>query len=120
MSDVRVKAAVLLDTPEGLRFVDAQVVRRIFARPATTAIPSSRVGLSLLLGRTALTLDLGSGPHALLCDVEGDAIALGGLRVDRVGFFDELGDGICVDGENVLPFDVAAKVASFLRPEDAQ
>lgn len=110
-------AAVLIESSLGRRYVQASLVRRIDARPSPTAIPGTRVGLSLVASRSAVTIDLGSGPHALVCDVDGELALLAGVDVEQVGFFDGHEDAIDFDGARVPRLDVRAVALAALTQE---
>ncbi|MEZ4223052.1 MAG: hypothetical protein R3B13_19065 [Polyangiaceae bacterium] len=102
------RAAVVFRTKQGLFGLPAEVVQRIATRPVVSPVPASGVGLAFLQGRVAATLLLGSGPHTLLCEHDSDAVALSGVLVEQVGFFDTVDGHLSWRGQSVPDLDVRA------------
>ena len=100
------RAAVVFLANGGMHCLPADTVRRIITRPAVSPVPASGLGLSFVQGRVAATVELGSGPHALLCDHDSDAVTLSGVTVQQVGFFDTEDGYVLWQDERLADFDV--------------
>jgi hypothetical protein len=100
--------AVLISQAEGRAFVPAQLARQIVPQTAISRVPYARWGMTLIGGRVVCVLELGEPSGALLlCEIDGNDVALSGLRLERVGFFEIDEQGAQVDGECVPPLPVA-------------
>lgn len=97
-------AAGLLVLNQGqLAFIPASVVRFIRYDVVVTPFPGTKLGMALLGGRIVPVVSLGSHQRALVvCDVEGETVAVSGIEPLKSGFFngDELGP---VDAEKRIP-----------------
>ncbi len=108
------RAAVVFQTDGRLQYLPAEVVRRIINRPVISPVPASELGLSFVQGRVAATVELGSGPHALVCEHATDTVTLSGVIVQQVGFFDIEADCLLWQGDRVQGLDVASCLTAAL------
>src|SRR5688572_10852895 len=70
-------------------FVPANVGLSVVRKPVISRVPGTGLGMALLGGRVTSVVDLGAGGDELLvCDVEGEPIALSGLSVLGSGFYE--------------------------------
>ncbi len=100
--------AVLVRRGAVRAYVPASVARQVVAQPTVSRVPNSKLGMSLVGGRIVSVVELGDASGALLvCELAGEAVALSGLYVERVGWFEFDERGVEVDGEWVpaLPLD---------------
>lgn len=105
-------AGIVVEVGGARRFVPAGIAREIVPRPVVSRVPGRDLGVALVSGRVVPVIDLGSDREQLvLCDVDGDAVALGGLSVIESGFFDTDRGAVRVGGERVPELDVADAVA---------
>src|SRR5262245_21937729 len=110
-------AAVLVVGPRGRAFVRAELARQIVVEPKISRVPSSDVQMAMVGGRVVSVLSLGESSGSLLvCEVEGEPVALAGLRIERVGRFASDGAGIRVDGELLSEIPVHDLIASAYDP----
>ena len=58
---------------------------------------------------TVLTLGQ-EADHLVLCEIDGEPVALSGLRTLKSGLFEARGNDVVVDGELVAELDVAAEL----------
>ena len=96
-------AAVIVRGPSGRSFVRAENARQIVPQPTISRVPYSDLGIALVRGRVVCVVEIAASSGALLlCELDGEAIAVSGLHVERVGFFEVSSEGACVD-ETLLP-----------------
>lgn len=114
-------AGVLVRVDRELHFLPATVATRLVRRPVVTNVPGSALGMTLVDGHVIPVVDVTpAASDLLLCDVEGDVVALSGVEVVDAGAFDADGDGVEHDGRRVTRFDVLAAVrAVAARPGSA-
>ncbi len=104
-------AGVVLRAGGAEHFLPASTAARIVPRPVVTAVPGSALGMALVEGRVVPVIDVGSEDgDLLLCDLDGDVVALRGVQVLSAGAYDGDGAGANVDGRRLSTFDVAAAV----------
>ena len=107
-------AGLLVEYETRRRFIPAEFVQRILRRVAISAVPGTPLGLTFYQGRVISVLALGSHRDELLvCDVQGELVALSGLRVLASGFFEAAAEGVRVDAQVVPAFDIVSEVASW-------
>jgi hypothetical protein len=110
-------AAVLVVGPRGRAFVRAELARQIVAEPTISRVPTSNVQMAMVGGRVVSVLSLGEPSGALLvCELEGEPVALSGLRVERVGHFVSDGENIRVEGELLPEIPVRDLIAQAYDP----
>ena len=70
--------------------------------------------MALVGGEVVAVLVLGEpSAELLLCEIEGQAVALSGLSADRVGFWPASGSGVSVDGLLVPALDLSEALKRF-------
>jgi hypothetical protein len=76
----------LLETEQDLYFVSASHARIVIASVKVTPVPGSALGLALFEGRVLSVLSLGRRrQHLLVCELEGQLVALSGVTVLATG-----------------------------------
>ena len=104
-------AGVVVEQAGVLRFVPASVAQRIVPRTVISMVPGTELAMTLVEGRVVSVLSLGSVRRELLvCDVEGEAVALAGLDIVASGFYDAHPEGVKVGSAIVPLLDVAAEL----------
>jgi hypothetical protein len=102
-------AGVVVSLDEKLYFVPAEMAGSIVQRPVVTRVPGTHIGMALIGGRVVTVIDVGPRrEELLLCEVEGEPLALSGLSVCGSGFYSLEGDQVRVDDQLVPGFDVKA------------
>ena len=79
--------------------------------------------MALVGGEVVAVLALGEpSGELLLCEFEGQSVALSGLAAERVGFWPASGSGVSVDGVTVPALDLSAALREFQsdRPSSQQ
>jgi hypothetical protein len=85
-----------------LAFIPAPQVRFIRYDVVVTPFPGREVGMALLDGRVVPVISLGPQVRALVvCDIDGETIAVSGLEPMRSGFFEGDEQGPIEDGRLV-------------------
>jgi len=70
--------------------------------------------MTLVAGEVLAVVELGEpSGELLLCELDGQTVALSGLRADRVGFWPASDSGVSVDGVNVPSLDLKAALDEF-------
>jgi len=104
-------AGIVVEHAGALRFVPASVAQRILRKTVISTVPGTELAMTLVEGRVVSVLSLGSTRRELLvCDVEGEAVALAGLGIVASGFYAAHPDGVRVGLEIVPLLDVAAEL----------
>lgn len=106
-------AGVIVRRGDQRGFIPADAAVSIVGRPEITRVPGTDISMALIAGRIVTVIELGEpGRELVLCDIEGQPIALSGLSVDAAGFFDLAdSEAVLVGEEQVTRFDVAAELA---------
>jgi hypothetical protein len=106
------RAAGLLVTLAGLRrFIPASSALQVLPRPVVSRVPGSELCITLCAGRVIAVIELGTDASELIvCELDGEIVALSGLSVVRAGFFEADGPGVRVDGEQIPPLDLGAEL----------
>lgn len=113
------RAGLLVRRGGELSFLPASVARWLLPVPRLTKIPWDSAQMALVGGEVVAVLPLGEpSGELLLCQLDGQAVALSGLSADRVGFWPESEVGVSVDGVDVptLDLDLALKQFRSDRP----
>jgi hypothetical protein len=93
---------VLVRRAERRAYVPTSVARQIVPQSTISRVPNSSLGMTLVGGRVVSVVELGEASGALLvCELDGDPIALSGLYIERVGWFEIDERGAYVDGDCV-------------------
>jgi len=97
-----------------LLFLPANVARSLLPLPRLTKIPWDTVQMALVAGEVVAVLALSEpGTELLLCEFEGESVALSGLTAERVGFWPASESGVSVDGVIVPALDLSAVLKPF-------
>ncbi len=108
------RAGLLVRRSGTLLFLPASVARWILPLPRLTKIPWDSAQMALVGGEVVAVLALGEpSGELLLCEFEGQALALSGLSADRVGFWPASESGVSVDGTTVPALDLSAALRHF-------
>ena len=110
------RAGLLVRRGDELAFLPASVARWLLPRPRLTKIPWDSAQMALVGGEVVAVLALGEpSDELLLCEIDGQAVALSGLSADRVGFWPASGSGVSVDGVSVPALDLSLALEQFRR-----
>jgi hypothetical protein len=96
-------AGLLVRCQGQLAFIPAHVVRTVRYDVVVTPFPGTDLGMALLGGRVVPVVSLGPTERALVvCDIDGEVIAVSGLEPLKSGFFegDEQGP---IESDTVIP-----------------
>jgi hypothetical protein len=96
-------AGLLVRCKGQLAFIPANIVRTVRYDVVETKFPGTDLSMALLGGRVVPVLSLGSKGRALVvCDIDGEAIAVSGLEPLKSGFFegDEQGP---IESDRLVP-----------------
>jgi len=107
-------SGLIVDIEGTRRFVAASLAIRAVQRPPVTPVPGAPLGIALVDGLVVPVLELGPDPaELLLCQVQGQLVALAGIRVVRSGLFRTLEDAVELDGKRIRVLDVEAELRSL-------
>lgn len=122
MSEEMTRGAVI-QTEEGRFFVPSREAHSITGNVKVTPVPGSRLGIALVEGRVLSVLKLGDQrEHVLLCEFQGQSLALSGVTVLATGEFPaSRAEGCVFAGERLARLDLAARfrVAKRQDPPEA-
>jgi hypothetical protein len=102
-----------------LAFIPASQVSYIRYDVVVTPFPGREVGMALLDGRVVPVISLGPLIRALVvCDVDGETIAVSGLEPMRSGFFEGDEQGPIEDGKHIptLPIKNCLELSRNQKP----
>ena len=108
------RAGLLVRRGGELAFLPASVARLLVPLPRLTKIPWDSAQMTLVGGEVVAVLVLGEASgELLLCEFDGQAVALSGLSADRVGFWPASEAGVSVDGTIVPALDLSDALKEF-------
>jgi hypothetical protein len=108
------RAGLLVRRGEQLAFLPANVARSLVPLPRLSQIPWDSAQMALVGGEVVAVLALGEASgQLLLCELDGQAVALSGLWAERVGFWPVSESGVSVDGVSVPALDLGAALREF-------
>jgi len=108
------RAGLLVRRDGELSFLPASVARFLVPLPRLTKIPWDSAQMARVGGEVVPVLALGTpSGELLLCEFEGQAVALSGLSAERVGFWPASESGVNVDGATVPIFDLRTALMQF-------
>jgi hypothetical protein len=108
------RAGLLLRRGGELYFLAENIVRSLLPLPRLTQIPRDSAQMALAGGEVVAVLALGEpSAELLLCEFEGEVVALSGLCAERVGFWPASESGVNVDGVTVPALDLRAALTQF-------
>lgn len=98
-------------------FVPAELARRVVRRSVISSVPGTRLGITLYEGRVIPVLGLraAAGEDLLVCELDGELVAVAGVRVLRAGFFEPDAGGVRLDGRVVAPLDLPGELEAVER-----
>ena len=95
-------------------FLSAGVVRQLVPLPRLSKIPWDFAQVALGGGEVVPVLELGEPSGMLVvCELDGQALALSGLLAEKVGLWPETEAGVNLDGVRVAGLDLEAALAQF-------
>ncbi len=107
-------AGLLVRRAGKLAFLPASVARSLMPLPCLTKIPWDSAQIALVGGEVVAILELGEPSGVLvLCELDGQAIALSGLSAERVGHWPKSERGVLVDGGEVPELDLGHALTQF-------
>lgn len=96
-------AGLLVRCKGKLAFIPANVVRYVRYDVVVTPFPGTDLSMALLGGRVVPVVSLGPKERALVvCDIDGETIAVSGLEPLKSGFFDGDEQGP-IESDTVIP-----------------
>jgi len=108
------RAGLLVQHGGELAFLPASVARWILPLPRLTKVPWDSAQMALVGGEVVAVLRLGEPSGELvLCELDGQAVALSGLYAHRVGFWPSSETGIEVDGIDIPMLDLSEALKEF-------
>jgi hypothetical protein len=108
------RAGLLVRRGGELFFLPESVVRSLLPLPRLTKIPWDSAQMALAGGEVVAVLALAEASSELLvCEFEGEVVALSGLCAERVGFWPASGSGVSVDGLTIPALDLRAALTQF-------
>ena len=108
------RAGLLVRRGGELAFLPAHVARSLVPLPRLSKIPWDSAQMTLVGGEVLAVLELGEASgELLLCEFDGQTVALSGLRADRVGFWPASESGVQIDGVSVPTLDLNAALRDF-------
>jgi hypothetical protein len=111
------EGGVVVGIGEEVYFAPAAHVRIVSERPIVTTVPGTSLGMALIDGRVVPVLALGQarGP-LLLCDHEGETVALAGLAILSTGTYPVVGSDVVVGERRIGHLDVSSHVLAATQP----
>ena len=95
-------------------FLSASVARYLVPLPRLTKIPWDSAQMALVGGEVVAVVELGEPSGMLVvCELDGQALALSGLFAEKVGAWPETQAGVNVDGVDVPALDLNAALRQF-------
>jgi hypothetical protein len=95
-------------------FLAASVARHLVPLPRLTKIPWDSAQIALVGGEVVAVVELAPPSSVLvLCEHEGQALALSGLHAEQVGIWPGTEAGVDVNGVEVRALDLSATLAQF-------
>ncbi len=103
------RTAGLLVKLDHLWFLPAEIARKVVRPPKVSDVPGVPLGIALVDGRVVSVIRVSSNNGDLvLCDVNGETVALSGFEVVASGAFTASADGVVHEGREIRTFDVSA------------
>ena len=108
------RAGLLVRRGNELAFLAAGIAKCVLGTPRLTRLPWDSAQMALVGGEVVPVLELAEPSGVLvLCELDGQPLALSGLFAERAGFWPESGRGVEVDGQPVPALDLLGPLASF-------
>ncbi|MES1177879.1 MAG: hypothetical protein ABUL62_26375 [Myxococcales bacterium] len=110
------RAGLLVRRAGELSFLPASVAKSLLPLPRLSKVPWDSAQMALVGGDVVAVLELAEPCGVLvLCELEGQTLALSGLSAERAGSWPESGTGVSVDGVEVPGLDLGAALTQFQR-----
>ena len=110
------RAGLLVRRAGELSFLPASVAKSLVPLPRLTKIPWDSAQMALVGGDVVAVLELAEPSGVLvLCEIDGQSLALSGLSAECAGFWPESGTGVNVNGADVPALDLGAVLTQFQR-----
>ena len=117
------RAGLLVRRGEQLAFLSAGVAKCVLSSPRLTRLPWDTAQMALVGGNVVAVLELSEPTGVLvLCELDGQPLALSGLVPERAGFWPASADGalaIEVDGCTVPALDLPRELSQFRGKADS-
>ena len=108
------RAGLLVQRGGERLFLSASVARHLVPLPRLTKLPWDSAQMALVGGEILAVVELGEPSGMLvICEHDGQALALSGLHAERAGFWPATEAGVSVDGTSVATLDLGAALAHF-------
>jgi hypothetical protein len=108
------RAGLLVKRGSERLFLAASIARHWVPLPRLTQLPWDSAQMALVGGEIVAVIELAPPSFALLlCEYEGQTLALSGLKAEQVGFWPAADDGVSVEGVAVPALDLGAALAQF-------
>jgi hypothetical protein len=108
------RPGILVRAGGELGFVPAAVARQVVPLPTLSPVATTPLQMAVVGGQVVPVIAIGSPTRALLvCEIEGEAIGLSGLEMERAGAFDAIEGGVVVGGRTVRDLDVLGALRSL-------
>src|SRR6187402_390110 len=111
------RAGLLVRRGEQLAFLSAGVAKCVLPSPRLTRLPWDDAQMALVGGEVVAVLELSEPTGVLvLCELDGQPLALSGLRPERAGFWpgsESRALAVEVDGLTVPALDLPSELAQF-------
>ena len=108
------RAGLLVQRDGERLFLAASVTRQLVPLPTLSKLPWDSAQMALVGGEILAVVELAPPSGVLvICEHDGQALALSGLQAEQVGFWPESDGGISVDGVSVPALDLDAALAHF-------
>ena len=103
------RSGIVVERDNRRYFVPAEIAKKLISEPTVTPVPGADFGMALVSGQVVPVVGLGKSSGALLiCEVEGEVLAVAGVAPQKSGFFEAAPGGVRIDGQIVADLDVSA------------
>jgi hypothetical protein len=110
------RSGIVVQSAQRRYFVPAEIAKELISEPTVTPVPGADFGMALVSGQVVVVVALGKSSGSLLvCEVEGEILAVAGVLPQRSGFFEATPGGVRIDGELVADLDVGAMARALSR-----
>lgn len=101
------RGGLIVRLEQGRRFVPASSAKSVLSDITVAPLPGSRFGMGLAEGRILLVLPISQvGTDFVVCEIEGESVALSGLAVIASGVFPSGGNQVHYEDEWVPELDL--------------
>lgn len=108
------RAGLLVRRGGELSFLSAGVAKSLVPQPRLTKLPWDSAQMALVAGDVVAVLELAEPSGVLvLCEIDGQPLALSGLTAERAGLWPASGTGVNVDGTDVPALELDSVLTQF-------